>query len=159
MLYNPKSLGPKLSPSGGYRTLGEGAEPVRARPLGLVENLPRERRKVQHRRRSNPDSTMVWVAGGAAVLLAGFGIGMLLAAAKKRAALQSGAQRTAVKITSFHLRPTAVDASVGVELPAGTRLTLVEQGSLRRDTATMWKVRTAQGSEGWTYVLPSEIHA
>ena len=126
--------------------------------LGLVENLPRERRKVQHHRKSNPDNTMVWVAAGVATVAAGFGIGMLIAAAKKRSALQSG-QRTAVKITSFHLRPSAIDASTGTELPAGTRLTLLEQGSLTRAGATMWKVRTPQGSEGWTYVLPSEIHA
>lgn len=65
--------------------------------------------------------------------------------------------RTAVIGERFHLRPTATAASMGPVLPATTRVTLLEQTRLRRSRATLWRVRLANGQQGYAFVLPEEI--
>jgi hypothetical protein len=78
------------------------------------------------------------------------------AAPPAAAPVQAAPLGRARKTSSFHLRPTEVADSTGPELPTGTVLDLLEQGRLVRDGSPIFRVHTADGRVGWTFVLAAE---
>lgn len=64
---------------------------------------------------------------------------------------------TAVLRARFHLRPAVSLAANGPTFPARTRVSLLDRMGLRRGRSTLWRVRVADGREGYVFVNPEEI--
>jgi len=68
-----------------------------------------------------------------------------------------GSTCTGQPTAAYHLRPTHAMRRGGPSIDTLSPLTVLERGTLRRGNTVLYRVRTAEALEGWTFLLPDRL--